>query len=163
MRSNIMPVFGQAQYYLGGNMSYTVNQAKNKLKHILDNTHVHDDMADVMNSLQEVYDMLDDPNEGFLQWSADDFIDLAKQQSRYISEEKAQEALRHMIRKHDCTLGITWDTLSCYLDEYAEGELWECYDCKEFIPEPDLDLDNEDETCPHCKSRRIRKYEDDED
>jgi hypothetical protein len=32
---------------------------------------------------------------------------------------KFELALSNMVRKHDATLGITWDTIDYYLDEYC--------------------------------------------
>lgn len=36
--------------------------------------------------------------------------------------EKFEYALERMIDKHDATIGITWDTIDCYLDEYCRRE-----------------------------------------
>ena len=33
---------------------------------------------------------------------------------------KFEDALERMVDKHDATIGITWDTIDCYLDEYCK-------------------------------------------
>lgn len=53
-----------------------------------------------------------------VKWCAADFTGQQKEGYR-ISEEQAQEALEQMIRKHDAEIGITWDTVDYYLQEYG--------------------------------------------
>ncbi|MFA5935031.1 MAG: hypothetical protein WC827_04050 [Candidatus Paceibacterota bacterium] len=36
------------------------------------------------------------------------------------SEHKALYALEEMIRKHDCSSGITWDTIEYFITQYGE-------------------------------------------
>lgn len=54
-----------------------------------------------------------------VKWSIEDFIYRAKDTGYKISKKKAQEALEHMIRKHDAELGISWITIDVYLDMYG--------------------------------------------
>ena len=53
-----------------------------------------------------------------VKWGVADFIEY--DHDRYtITEEQAQEALERMIYKHDATIGITWESIECYLSEYG--------------------------------------------
>lgn len=52
-----------------------------------------------------------------VKWSVEDFTGNPNYK---ISKTKAQQALEHMMSKHDATLGITWDTVECYLDMYGK-------------------------------------------
>lgn len=54
-----------------------------------------------------------------VKWSVEDFTWRAKDIGYEITEEKAQEALERMIEKHDCELGITWDTVDFFIEEYG--------------------------------------------
>lgn len=38
----------------------------------------------------------------------------------YYDKSKFKEALEEMIYRHDCQLGITWDTVEYYLEEYCK-------------------------------------------
>lgn len=50
-------------------------------------------------------------------WSEDDVIHRAEEINVKISREKAQEIIDRIDRKQTATLGITWDTIDCYLDD----------------------------------------------
>ena len=54
-----------------------------------------------------------------VKWSIEDFIGIAESKGYKISKQKAQEALEHMISKHDAELGITWITIDYYLKIYG--------------------------------------------
>lgn len=47
-----------------------------------------------------------------------DFNEIAKQLKVY-DPDKFRDALERMIYRHDATIGITWDTIDYYLDEYC--------------------------------------------
>jgi len=84
-------------------------------------------------------------NKESIKWSLEDFLYRAldmeephltdpnveycdismKDASNYLQKYdpvKFQEALELMINKHDATIGITWDTIDFYLDEYCLKE-----------------------------------------
>ena len=44
-----------------------------------------------------------------------------------ISEEEAQKILEILDRKHDASIGISWDTISCHIDEIIHDRMegWE--------------------------------------
>lgn len=51
-------------------------------------------------------------------WCAEDVQARAKEQHKgRVSKANAIEILQTMLRRHDCTLGITWDTIDCNLEE----------------------------------------------
>jgi hypothetical protein len=63
-----------------------------------------------------------------IKWGVEDFICFEKE-GWQINEEQAQDALEHMIRKADCSIGVTWDTVDYYYEFYGEKveigtELW---------------------------------------
>uniref|UniRef100_A0A6M3KJP5 Uncharacterized protein n=1 Tax=viral metagenome TaxID=1070528 RepID=A0A6M3KJP5_9ZZZZ len=53
-------------------------------------------------------------------WSEEDVFEKAKEKGMKISREQAQEVLAEIDRKQDASLGITWDTIDCYLDDLEE-------------------------------------------
>lgn len=50
-------------------------------------------------------------------WQTDDVMTQAKERGIEITEEQAEEIIHRIDRKQDATLGISWDTIDCYLDE----------------------------------------------
>ena len=50
-------------------------------------------------------------------WDTD--IDVPEKFKLY-DRSKFEQAFLTMIRRHDCTIGITWDTIEFYLDEYCK-------------------------------------------
>ena len=54
-----------------------------------------------------------------VKWSIEDFFHEAEAMEYDITREQAKDALLHMIQKHDCDLGITWETVRCYIEEYG--------------------------------------------
>ena len=56
-------------------------------------------------------------------WSAEDVVEYAKDREMEISEETACGILESMLDGHDCNYGITWDTISCELDEVEHEEI----------------------------------------
>lgn len=51
-------------------------------------------------------------------WCADDILAQADNDDIKISKRQAQKVLEYMISKHDASLGITWDTISIYLQQW---------------------------------------------
>ena len=58
--------------------------------------------------------------EESIKWSVEDFIERAKEMRYKITKKRAQEALEHMIRKHDAELGINWNTIDYYIENYGK-------------------------------------------
>ena len=59
---------------------------------------------------------------GCIEWSAEDFISYAANSMDPFDMPYhiAQEALEGMINRHDCSLGITWDTVAYYVERYRD-------------------------------------------
>jgi len=55
-------------------------------------------------------------------WCEDDVLELARQKGIKYSRKRAREIIDEVDRKQDATMGITWDTISVYLDEYVWGK-----------------------------------------
>jgi hypothetical protein len=53
-----------------------------------------------------------------ISWSVLDFTTLSKD-GWEITDEQAQDALEHMINKHDCNNGITWETVDYFYEMYG--------------------------------------------
>lgn len=70
--------------------------------------------------LEVKYDKLqaefEEYKDGAVKWSVEDFTDY---EGYKISKENAELALADMIHNHDCTIGITWETVQHYLDQYG--------------------------------------------
>lgn len=50
-------------------------------------------------------------------WQADDVVNRAEEREIKITRKQAEEIIHRMHNRHDATLGITWDTIDCYLDD----------------------------------------------
>lgn len=50
-------------------------------------------------------------------WSEDDVLGRAKERNIKITRKQAQDIIDRIYRKQDATIGITWDTIDCYLDD----------------------------------------------
>ena len=53
-------------------------------------------------------------------WGEDDVLSRAKELGYTCSQEQAREIIDLMDNKQDCSMGITWDTIDCYLAEYCK-------------------------------------------
>jgi len=54
----------------------------------------------------------------FVEWNIEDVLGVAIELDISINEEQAIDILSEMERKQDSELGITWETLECYVEEY---------------------------------------------
>lgn len=59
-----------------------------------------------------------------VRWSIEDFKYAAKLKrgedwEEWYDKNRFDEALNNMINKHDCSYGITWNTVEYYLNEYC--------------------------------------------
>ena len=55
-----------------------------------------------------------------IKWSVEDFTEYDQVVDDYnITIEQAQKALEKMIRYHDCEVGITWETIDSYIEEFG--------------------------------------------
>lgn len=52
-------------------------------------------------------------------WCEDDVLELAREKGIKCSRKRAREIIDEVDRKQDATMGITWDTIGVYLDEYV--------------------------------------------
>ena len=73
-------------------------------------------------SVEEVEEVdendLDKYKRESIKWSTDDFMDY-EHGTHSISEEQSNKALQEMIRKHDASIGITWDTIDYYITQFG--------------------------------------------
>ena len=75
----------------------------------------------IHNFFNEIINDIEELKITSIQWSIDDFETRANTHfdpDRY-DPDKFQDALERMIDKHDANIGITWDTIDCYLDEHC--------------------------------------------
>lgn len=77
------------------------------------------ELEDKYNALQKENKELKKQLQNSITWSVEDFLGYDTNGKYTITPEQAQEALNHMIRKHDASMGITWDTIEYYLQEYG--------------------------------------------
>jgi len=50
-------------------------------------------------------------------WQVNDVLTRAKERNMKITTEQAEGIIRQIDRRQDATLGISWDTIDCYLDD----------------------------------------------
>jgi len=48
-------------------------------------------------------------------WCEDDVLERAKEKGIKCSQDQARDIIDKMDNKQDCSIGITWDTIDCYL------------------------------------------------
>lgn len=68
----------------------------------------------------KILDEYEKKMKGAVCWAPEDMIHMAKTEGWELSEDDAQEALEEMIDEHDCSVGITWETVSFYIDKYRQ-------------------------------------------
>jgi DNA-binding PucR family transcriptional regulator len=60
-------------------------------------------------------------------WTEEDVLEKAKERGIVLTKEQAEEILDRIDHKQDYSIGISWDTIDVYIDEYvrehAEGKL----------------------------------------
>jgi len=56
-------------------------------------------------------------------WTTEDVFTESENIDTKISEKEAQEILGILDRKHDASIGISWDTISCHIDEIIHDNL----------------------------------------
>lgn len=76
-----------------------------------------------------VQDLLRKKAKQSISWSVDDFQALAIEKcndndeqlwGQYYNKDMFEAALEDMISHHDCSVGITWDTVDYYLETYCK-------------------------------------------
>lgn len=74
-----------------------------------------------LSKLESAIKYIDTPDKIFIEWCIEDVISRAKDLKDFRknqvtpTDEQAREILQAMDRRHDCNLGITWDTIDDYL------------------------------------------------
>lgn len=81
--------------------------------------------TELLNQVQKVKEEFEDFDSRSVSWSVADFRGRAQDiygtnWKHYFDPEKFDDALGKMISKHDASLGISWDTVDYYLDEYCK-------------------------------------------
>jgi hypothetical protein len=56
-------------------------------------------------------------------WCEDDVLERAEELGLECSREQARYIIDRIDDKQDCSLGITWDTIDCYLCDFKESRL----------------------------------------
>ncbi len=51
-----------------------------------------------------------------LTWCIEDVLGQAKSNKIKITRQEAGRVLEYCLNKHDCNIGVTWDTLDYYID-----------------------------------------------
>lgn len=55
-------------------------------------------------------------------WCEDDVLKLAREEGIKCSRKRAREIIDKVDRKQDASMGISWDTIRVYLNEYGRGK-----------------------------------------
>jgi hypothetical protein len=70
----------------------------------------------------ERFDWLKNQHVAVAIWCEDDVLELAKEEGIRCSRKRAREIIDEIDRKQDCELGISWDTIRVYLNEYERDK-----------------------------------------
>jgi hypothetical protein len=76
-------------------------------------------MPTVANVIEHLQGYKPDEHIATAIWCEEDVLGRAKERGKKITRKQAQEILDSIDHKQDCELGISWDTLDCYIDEIA--------------------------------------------
>ncbi len=107
-----------------------MSNLKQKIQQAFDNGDIDPNTCYPQYMYDDIMKIVDDYElmmEGAIVWGIEDMIATAANLSDpYImDEETALEALRDMINRHDCNIGITWDTLEYYANLYRPAKIEE--------------------------------------
>ena len=95
----------------------------------------------IIQALSRNYTSQNDNSIGTITWSVEDFegraVDIEANNDTRYDRDRFELALERMISQHDATIGITWDTVDFYLDQYCMIETSE--DIKEEEDKEDMD------------------------
>ena len=72
----------------------------------------------MMGLYRELWDEFEQYKAESIKWGINDFL-CYDHPTHTITTEQAQVALGAMIRQHDATIGITWDTIGLYIEQYG--------------------------------------------
>lgn len=64
-------------------------------------------------------------HKAFISWSTEDVTGKANEIGFEMDESTAIDIINEIDRKADCELGITWDTISFYIDEWIKNNSFE--------------------------------------
>ena len=70
----------------------------------------------------ERFGWLKDQHVAVAIWCEDDVLELAMEEGIKCSRKRAREIIDEIDHKHDATMGISWDTIRVYLNEYGRGK-----------------------------------------
>jgi hypothetical protein len=57
-----------------------------------------------------------------IKWSTEDVLAQAKGLGLALNETQADEILESLQDNHDATIGINWDVIACYIEDYIESK-----------------------------------------
>lgn len=60
------------------------------------------------------------PDEICIKWHIEDVIEEAEEDEIKLTKNEARKILQEVLRHHDCTIGITWDTLNAAIHAFKE-------------------------------------------
>ncbi|KKL56233.1 hypothetical protein LCGC14_2247450 [marine sediment metagenome] len=63
----------------------------------------------------------DDTHVAVAIWNPEDVKERAKALGIKVTDEQVNDILDRLDEKQDCSLGISWDTVDCYLDDYRKA------------------------------------------
>jgi hypothetical protein len=55
-------------------------------------------------------------------WATEDVIMRAEELGIELTEQEADEILDDLLRHHDCQIGICWDTVGIYINQYKSDK-----------------------------------------
>jgi Ca2+-binding EF-hand superfamily protein len=53
-----------------------------------------------------------------ISWSTDDIFMIADELGIELNEEEAEEILEQLYQNHDASIGICWDVIDSYIEQY---------------------------------------------
>jgi len=104
-------------------MAYNIKQATEILDNMINGLDEDSFIDEVIEGLKEIKELISTPDIIYIAWGVEDVLMRAGEREIAISDENARRVLEKIKHYHDASIGISWDTIDYWLDEYERGEL----------------------------------------
>lgn len=90
------------------------------------------------------YDILeyDDKDNIVVSWGIEDVIYSAADLGYTLNKKQAREILNKTLDQHDCNIGISWETINCWIEDFAYDNKLERAEVSEDEDDEDFDPSN---------------------
>ena len=80
-------------------------------------------MKTILNGRRVIFNGKGNVEQIVFVWTRDDFIDSANQQGHTLTDQQIDDAMSLVLNSHDCTIGISWETVEQAIDEVVQDQI----------------------------------------